>query len=168
MCHARPGIWSFGMTVKFTYSVKWRKPSTHCPCPTAILFFFYHSQFFKCTIHRSTPFSHYYTVETSYWLLYCVPLKCPMDKYQCLFWVLVLLDLYFTFLVYPATQEFSPLACGVLFDHFPQFLAFLYWSYFSSPQKITLVSWFYPVSFLYSLVLIYFDCLHLIFCISFQ
>lgn len=97
-----------------------------------------------------------------------VPLKCPMDKYQCLFWVLVLLDLYFTFLVYPATQEFSPLACGVLFDHFPQFLAFLYWSYFSSPQKITLVSWFYPVSFLYSLVLIYFDCLHLIFCISFQ
>lgn len=37
-----------------------------------------------------------------------IPLKCPVDKSQCLFWVLVLLDLYFTLLSLPCNP-------GILF-----------------------------------------------------
>lgn len=148
MCHARPGIWSFGMTVKFTYSMKGRKPSTSLPCPTAILFFFYHSQFFKCTIHHSTPFSHYYTLETSYWHLHTVFHLSVLWINLNAFSEFLSFSIYISHSwVYPATQEFSSLACGVLLDHFLQFLAFLYWSCFSSPQEITLMSWFYPVFF---------------------
>jgi len=152
MCRARPGIWSVGMTVKFTYSIKCGNPSTSLPisnCHSVFLVSFMVFQMYHPSLNPI--FSLLYSWNFLLAFVLSITLKCPMDKYQCLFLVLVLLDLYFTLLSLPCNS-------GILFfglwDPFwsfsSQFLAFPYWSFFSSPQKITFMSWLFQ----------YFFCIH--------
>lgn len=153
MCRARPGIWSVGMTVKFTYSIKCGNPSASLPisnCHSVFLLSFMVFQMYHPSLNPI--FSLLYSWNFLLAFVLSIPLKCPMDKYQCLFLVLVL-DLYFTLLSWPCNS-------GILFfglwDPFwsfsSQFLALLVFFLLSTENNLHVL--IFPVFFLYSLLFI--------------